>query len=793
MNAELPQLGDRLLVALFNGAYQGFLVTAAVWLCLKLLPRTNAATRYAVWGLALLTVLALPVMHFALEQRSSSPDWLLANQAQGSNGILPASPLARSNSAKINPLVVEDSQDMAFPPSAEIAQGKMVPKEQLYDSSTSRAGGEADAAPLVEAPDPASEQPFLPFDSAEALVLGFPGEPPALLSNPTEEAGDSGATAVGDSSIVIAKVARVQPAELESQFLGKETGVAPSVTMTLPKAEAPPLLRPPTRVVPFNLPRYAASTILIALALFALARIAALARQILILREVKTASEPAPESISKRFESICLSPRKKRPAELLVSLEANSPMVVGFLRPAILIPKHLVESLEPAQLDPILRHELAHVRRFDDWANLAQQGVKALFGFHPAVIWICRRLSLEREIACDDYVLHSGQKARDYAMFLTEFASQRNCRNWSAAPAAWSRKTQLKERVNMILKTNRSISPRLGFARLGILSTTAAALAIAMLQLAPRLSAASQPAPPNPPVASIQSADSAVIVGPSGQTLVVGAPQVGNYPVVALTAPDAPLPPTAFAAAPATPSPRIASSGPRSKDSRRAPDAENSDAAPGAAEPPVPPTAPAPDEAPPAPMPPYNKFYGSASSGSPDSSLEDRLRRVEQMLESLLHQKPYPVVVPKPIPHPEGQADMKAFKFDWKMSHPDITWEKQAKQFEHEAQLFSKKAELDAKRAAELSAAGKSSKALAGSSDRLSAAREKLEQQRRALESQRTALEKQLEDIENQCERIEQQQEKLQEEREKQEELQRENHNTSDNDNQDESDELATH
>jgi beta-lactamase regulating signal transducer with metallopeptidase domain len=791
MNAELPQLGDRLLVALLNGGYQGLLVTAAVWLCLKLLPRTNAATRYAVWGLALVAVLALPFLHFVLEQRSSVPEPLLVNQTQGSTGVAAVTPPEWAISVQSNSRLADDSRNIALAPSAVEVECMALPEVPLNRGLTLRSCGETDGAPSMETLYPVSEQPFVPFECAEALVPDFPDEPPALPPNATMELGDCGAMTSAESPGVPPQIAFVEPPIPQPPIVTKSTGAASS-TAIIPEAKASPQLRPAIRIVPFAFPRFAAPTILIALALLGVARMVALTRQLLLLREVKTASEPAPDPISKRYDSICLSPRKKRPAKLLMSLETNSPMVVGFLRPAILIPKHLAESLQPAQLDPILRHELAHVRRFDDWANLAQQGVKALFGFHPAVLWICRRLSLEREIACDDYVLHSGQKARDYALFLTEFASRRNTRNWSAAPAAWSRKTQLKERVNMILKTNRSISPRLGFARLGILSITAAALAIAMLQLAPRLSAASQPAVPNAPVASIQSADSGVIVGPSGETLIVGAPQAGNYPVIALTAPDAPTPPNAFAAAPASPSPRIAASGPRSKDSRRAPEAENSDEVASVAEPPVPVTPPAPGEFPPAPMPPRVNRVGPASNGSSDGSLEERLRRVEQMLESLLHQKPYAVVIPKPTPHPEGQPDMKAFKFDWKMSHPDITWETQAKQFEHEAQIFSKKAELDAKRAAELSAKGKSSKALAGSSDRLSAARERLEQQRRALESQRAALEKQLQEIENQCDKIEQEQDKLQEEREKQEEQQRDKHNTSDNENEDESDDVAS-
>ena len=66
----------------------------------------------------------------------------------------------------------------------------------------------------------------------------------------------------------------------------------------------------------------------------------------------------------------------------------------------------------PEELKYILLHELAHLRRRDDWTNLAQKVLKALLFFLPSVWWIERRLSLDREMACDDAVLaHSGSLA----------------------------------------------------------------------------------------------------------------------------------------------------------------------------------------------------------------------------------------------------------------------------------------------------------------------------------------------------------------------------------------------
>ena len=84
----------------------------------------------------------------------------------------------------------------------------------------------------------------------------------------------------------------------------------------------------------------------------------------------------------------------------------------------------------------ILLHENAHLRRWDQWTNLAQKIVTALFFFHPAVWWIENRLTLEREMACDDIVLAQTASPRDYASFLISFAEKIAKRPGSCAGAS---------------------------------------------------------------------------------------------------------------------------------------------------------------------------------------------------------------------------------------------------------------------------------------------------------------------------------------------------------------------
>ena len=78
------------------------------------------------------------------------------------------------------------------------------------------------------------------------------------------------------------------------------------------------------------------------------------------------------------------------------------PMVVGLVKPMILLPPALLCGLDPHQLVAILSHEMAHIRRCDMIINLLQRIVEALLFFHPVTWWISRRISIERENCCDD-------------------------------------------------------------------------------------------------------------------------------------------------------------------------------------------------------------------------------------------------------------------------------------------------------------------------------------------------------------------------------------------------------
>ena len=110
-----------------------------------------------------------------------------------------------------------------------------------------------------------------------------------------------------------------------------------------------------------------------------------------------------------------------RPVRLLSSLEVGVPTLIGWLKPTILLPVSLLSGFTPTQVELILAHELAHVRRYDYIANLVQVVVETLLFYHPVVHWICADVRHQREQCCDDLVLSVGGGERlTYARTLAD-------------------------------------------------------------------------------------------------------------------------------------------------------------------------------------------------------------------------------------------------------------------------------------------------------------------------------------------------------------------------------------
>lgn len=170
----------------------------------------------------------------------------------------------------------------------------------------------------------------------------------------------------------------------------------------------------------------------------------------------------------------------------------------GLWRPCILLPEGLSAALSAAELETVLAHELAHVRRRDNFTALFTHIIVAAFWFHPLLWWIERRMLRERETACDEMVLANGASADVYAAAIL-----RVCRRSLSLSGAYAAFTglNLTRRMEHIMSTD-SRSSR------SILSRVALCAIIAWTLLAPIgtgfLAAQPRPLSATPPQAAPQ-------------------------------------------------------------------------------------------------------------------------------------------------------------------------------------------------------------------------------------------------------------------------------------------------
>lgn len=140
--------------------------------------------------------------------------------------------------------------------------------------------------------------------------------------------------------------------------------------------------------------------------------------------------------------------RVSRPVQLLDSCLAETPMVLGHFRPVIVLPLGLLAGLPLGQIEAILLHELAHVRRCDYLVNALQRLVEGLFFYHPAVWWISHVIRAERENCCDDVVVATSGNAREYVEALAALEQNRRA---GGEPAVAATGGSLVKRIRRLL------------------------------------------------------------------------------------------------------------------------------------------------------------------------------------------------------------------------------------------------------------------------------------------------------------------------------------------------------
>jgi bla regulator protein BlaR1 len=135
---------------------------------------------------------------------------------------------------------------------------------------------------------------------------------------------------------------------------------------------------------------------------------------------------------------------------LLQSQWVKVPMVAGFLKPVILFPFSMLSQLPPDQVEAVLLHELAHIRRRDYFVNILQSLADVIFFFNPGVLWISSLIRDERENCCDDMAVSHSKSSKAFIHALLAF-QEYNLGSGHYAPAFPGRKNHLLQRVKRML------------------------------------------------------------------------------------------------------------------------------------------------------------------------------------------------------------------------------------------------------------------------------------------------------------------------------------------------------
>jgi beta-lactamase regulating signal transducer with metallopeptidase domain len=145
-----------------------------------------------------------------------------------------------------------------------------------------------------------------------------------------------------------------------------------------------------------------------------------------VARIRRAANEPLTGLWPERVRALAGRLRISTPVRIAQSAIVQVPMLIGWVRPVILIPASVVSGLTIAQLEAVIAHELAHVRRHDYLANIVQTAAEILLFYHPACWWISNQIRAEREHACDDVAVSVCGDRVLYAEALADLETLRS-------------------------------------------------------------------------------------------------------------------------------------------------------------------------------------------------------------------------------------------------------------------------------------------------------------------------------------------------------------------------------
>ncbi len=226
-------------------------------------------------------------------------------------------------------------------------------------------------------------------------------------------------------------------------------------------------------------------------ALGALAGLLNLVTSVVRLRALRRRSSPLDGALADELPWLTQA-GSGREIYVRLSYETETPVAIGFRRPVVLIPTELATADGLTAIEPLVLHEHAHLRRYDDWTNLAQRAIERIFWFNPLVWLVGRRIALEREIAADDAVVARTGAAKAYADSLWRLAREMRMPDHTlVAPGALLTRKQISVRIERLLDANRaglrrSPAAALGIATVGALAVLLVATSAPAIELPPQ-------------------------------------------------------------------------------------------------------------------------------------------------------------------------------------------------------------------------------------------------------------------------------------------------------------------
>lgn len=195
-----------------------------------------------------------------------------------------------------------------------------------------------------------------------------------------------------------------------------------------------------------------------------------------------------PPSWSNTVTHLCRKIGIRRRVAILESLTARVPMVIGALKPVILVPAGLLTGIPYNQVEAIIAHELAHIKRNDFLVNLMQSIIEIVLFYHPAVWWISGVIRDERENCCDDHAVKACGDPLAYAKALISLQESVNTGSGTAvALTGNNRNHKLTNRIKRIIKmksNNSNITERLMAVAILVMLVTTATLVTGFTQKA---------------------------------------------------------------------------------------------------------------------------------------------------------------------------------------------------------------------------------------------------------------------------------------------------------------------